>query len=249
MISVVLPAYNESLMLSATVREIHKFLKARKEDFQIVIVENGSTDNTCEIAEQLALKYSAIDFFSEISADYGHALRRGFQESKGDVVVNFDVDFYDFDFLERAVSLIRETPHNCPSIVVGSKRAHGSRDERSILRRFATFVFSSILRVGFGLGVTDTHGVKAFHRASVAPFEQQCHFGIDLFDTELILRCERAGLVVHEIPVAVKESRPARSALISRIPRTLSGLTAMKLLFIKESFVRRTSKVHAKMHS
>lgn len=79
--------------------------------------------------------------------------------------------------------------------------------------------------------MTDTHGVKAFHRASVSPYEAECHFGIDLFDTELILRCERAGLVVNEIPVTVKESRPARSGLLSRVPRTLKGLLTMRMLF------------------
>src|SRR5436189_88758 len=81
--------------------------------------------------------------------------------------------------------------HDLPVIVVGSKRTVGAHDERPPLRRLATFVFSTLLRFGFGLGVTDTHGVKAFHRASVAPFEEECHFGVDLFDTELILRCEQ----------------------------------------------------------
>lgn len=249
MISVVLPAYNESETLPTTVADVHEFLAARNEDFQIVIVENGSTDDTREVARGLFETYPEVDYFHQLYADYGNALRIGFEHSKGDVVVNFDVDFYDFDFLERAVTLIRETQHNRPSIVVGSKRAVGARDERTVLRRFATLVFSTLLRVGFGLGVTDTHGIKAFHRASVAPLVADCHFGIDLFDTEVILRCERAGLVVNEIPVTVKESRPARSPLLSRIPRTLSGLAKMRLLFIKESFVRRSGTVHAKMHS
>jgi glycosyltransferase involved in cell wall biosynthesis len=249
MISVVLPAFNESETLRSTVSDVNAYMKNRGEDYEIIMVENGSTDNTAEIAEKLAKKYKFAHYFHQPLADYGNALRRGFRESQGDIVVNFDVDFYDLDFLERAINLIRNTHDNRPSIVVGSKRSVGARDERPILRRCATFVFSSLLRFGFGLGVTDTHGVKAFHRASVAPYEEQCHFGIDLFDTELILRCEQAGLVVNEIPVTVKESRPARSGLLSRVPRTLLGLTKMKLLFIKESFVRRTQRSHVKMHS
>jgi len=249
MISVVLPAFNESDMLEETVDAVYKYLESRKEDFQVIIVENGSDDNTAEIGQRLASESEFIDFFHSPIADYGSALRQGFQNAKGDIVVNFDVDFYDLDFLERAVTIIRNTKKNRPAIVVGSKRAIGSRDERSALRRLATLVFSSILRIGFGLGVTDTHGVKAFHRASVAPLESLCHFGSDLFDTELILRCEREGLIVNEIPVAVKESRPARSPLISRIPRTLQGLAAMRILFLKESFVRRNQSIHAKMHT
>jgi glycosyltransferase involved in cell wall biosynthesis len=248
MISVVLPAYNESDMLPTTVSDVDAYLNARKEPYEIIIVENGSTDNTSHVGRTLSKEYESVRFFHESMADYGNALRKGFRESTGDIVVNFDVDFYDTDFLERAVTIIRNSERNRPSIVVGSKRTVGAHDERPPLRRLATFVFSSLLRVGFGLGVTDTHGVKAFHRASVAPYESECHFGIDLFDTELILRCERAGLVVHEIPVSVKESRPARSGLLSRIPRTLAGLCSMRLLFIKESFVRRANSMHAKMH-
>ncbi len=247
MISVVLPAYNESRMLPVTVEQVHRFLSARNEEFEIIVVENGSTDDTSQVAQLLAKQYDHVVCFHQPRPDYGKALRKGFQESRGEIIVNFDVDFYDFDFLERAVTLIRATKHNRPSIVVGSKRAVGSRDERTVVRRFATFVFSLLLKIGFGLGVTDTHGVKALHRASVQPIEAQCLFGIDLFDTELILRCERAELVVIEIPVEVKESRPARSPLISRIPRTLKGLAAMRILFFKESIVRRKSHPHAKM--
>lgn len=248
MISVVLPAYNESDTLPNTVKDIYEYLSKRDEDFQIVVVENGSTDNTLEVAKKLSKKYKQVDTFHQDLANCGNAMRKGFQESRGDIVVNFDVDFFDLDFLERAVTIIRETKHNRPSVVVGSKRAVGSRDERPPIRRLATFTFCTILRVGFGMGVTDTHGVKAFHRASVAPLEAQCHFGVDIFDTELVLRCERAGLTVHEIPVAVKESRPARSPLFTRVPRTLMGLARMRLLFLKESFVRKTDHVHAKMH-
>lgn len=249
MISVVLPAYNESDTLPQTVSEIHEYLSSRDEDFQIVIVENGSTDDTLKVANSLSKKFSNVDTFHLDVANCGNAMRKGFQESKGDIVINFDVDFYDLDFLERAVTIIRETKHNRPSVVVGSKRAVGSRDERPPIRRLATFTFCTILRVGFGMGVTDTHGVKAFHRASVAPLEEQCHFGVDIFDTELVLRCERAGLTVHEIPVAVKESRPARSPLISRIPRTLLGLARMRILFLKEAFIRKTACSHAKMRT
>lgn len=247
MISVVLPAYNEAETLEATVSDILAYMKSRKEAFEIIIVENGSSDATLEIGDQLATDIKEVKFFFEDIADYGAALRRGLREASGDVVVNFDVDFYDFDFLERASQMIREEGDKRPAIVVGSKRADGSNDNRSMLRRFATFVFSSILKFGFGLGVSDTHGVKAMHRSSVYDIESQCKFTVDLFDTELILRCERAGIIVSEIPVTVEESRPARSNLISRIPRTLLGLTKMRFVFFYESIFRRGELKPAKL--
>jgi len=239
MISIVLPAYNESETITDTVTDLISYMSSRDENFEIVIVQNGSHDNTSEISKGLSARYDQVKSFDLEVPDYGAALRKGFQESKGELVVNFDVDFYDTAFLEDAVALVRSETQERPEVVVGSKRAEGSNDERPILRRLATFVFSTLLKVLFRLKVSDTHGIKAFHRASVAPLEEQCLFTIDLFDTELIIRCERAGLRVVEIPVTVKESRPARSPIISRIPRTLAGLAKMKIIFIKEAIVRR----------
>ena len=90
-----------------------------------------------------------------------------------------------------------------------------------------TATFSTILRVGYGLKVSDTHGMKALLRAPLLPVVARCRYGRDLFDTELILRAERAGLAVAEIPVDVEELRPARTSIVRRIPRTLSGLARL----------------------
>jgi hypothetical protein len=105
----------------------------------------------------------------------------------------------------------------------------------------ATWVFTTILRVAFGLRVSDTHGMKAMRRAAVEPFAEQCFSGQDLFDTELILRIERAGLGTSEIAVAVHELRPARSSFLSRVPRTLRGLCTLRMALWKESRAQRSS--------
>jgi hypothetical protein len=159
--------------------------------------------------------------------DYGAALRAGLLAAEGDIVVNFDVDYYDLGFIADALE--RLAADDQPAIVVGSKRAEGARDERHGLRRLVTAVFSGILRYGFGLGVSDTHGMKAMRREIVEPLARACHNGTDLFDTELILRAERAGLVVVELPVVVVERRPSRSPIWRRVPRTLLGLLRLRL--------------------
>jgi hypothetical protein len=150
----------------------------------------------------------------------------------GDVVVNFDVDFCDLGFLDRAVPMV-EAPDG-PAVVVGSKRSAGSDDTRNWQRRLVTNVFSSLLRYGFGLSVSDTHGVKAMRREAVAPLARHCRFGQDLFDTELILRAERSGLHSAEVPVEVVEKRPARSSIRARIPRTVKGLVALRIALWRE---------------
>jgi glycosyltransferase involved in cell wall biosynthesis len=229
--SVVLPAHNEEAILAITVTEVTDGLRARGLDFEVLVVENGSTDRTASLADELAASHPEVRSLQHPVPDYGLALRRGLLEAQGDIVVNFDVDYYDLDFFDRAVALIRDAG---AAIVVGTKRGEGAEDTRTLPRRLVTAGFTLVLRRGFGLRVSDTHGMKALDRASVAPIAARCQLGTDLFDTELVLRAERAGLVVAELPVRVEERRPARSPIARRILRTIVGLRRLRLSLRQE---------------
>jgi glycosyltransferase involved in cell wall biosynthesis len=225
-ISVVMPAFNEAEIIATSVKDVVTALRARESSFEVIVVENGSTDDTLTIARELADAFPEVRVEHRDEADYGQALRTGLLTATGDAVVNFDTDYYDLDFLDVAVA--RVLAPGGPAIVVGSKRAQGATDERSLLRKVATAVFSTVLRVVFRLSVSDTHGMKAMRRAAVDPIARDCRFGQDLFDTELILRAERAGLTAAEIPVVVRELRPARTSIARRVPRTLVGLVKLR---------------------
>ena len=82
---------------------------------------------------------------------------------------------------------------------------------------------------GFGLSVSDTHGMKVLSRAEVAPLVEVCRCGADLFDTELVLRAERAGLGVAELPVTVRDTRPPRTSIVTRMLRSLTGLVRLRM--------------------
>jgi glycosyltransferase involved in cell wall biosynthesis len=226
-VSVVMPAFNEAEILEASVGEVVEGLRALGIAFEVVVVENGSTDGTAAIADRLAAGHPEVRAQHLEQADYGRALRAGLLAARGTDVVNFDTDYYDLAFL--AAALDRLHAPDAPAIVVGSKRAPGADDTRPPLRRFVTAVFSTILRVAFGLRVSDTHGMKAMRRAAVEPHARACRFGADLFDTELVLRVERAGLSTAEIPVAVVELRPARTSILRRAPRTILGLVRLRI--------------------
>jgi glycosyltransferase involved in cell wall biosynthesis len=231
-LTVVMPAFNEVEILESSVNAVVHGLRARGETFEIVIVENGSTDGTPALADALAASEAEVRVEHRAEADYGRALRAGLLAAHGDAIVNFDTDFYDLGFLEAAVP--RVLAPDGPAIIVGSKRGEGASDERAALRKLATAVFSTVLRVGFGLHVSDTHGIKAMRRAAVEPFARACRSGQDLFDTELILRVERAGLRTAEIPVGVTELRPARTSIMQRVPRTLLGLVKLRIALFRD---------------
>jgi glycosyltransferase involved in cell wall biosynthesis len=222
-----MPAFNEAELLERSVGEVVEGMSGRGEPFEVVVVENGSRDATPAVADALAATHPEVRVLHLASPDYGVALRAGLLAAEGDVVVNFDVDYYDLAFVGEARA--RLDAADAPAIVVGSKRAKGARDQRSFLRRLVTAVFSAVLRYGFGLRVSDTHGMKAMRRSAVEPLARACRFGTDLFDTELILRAERAGLHTVELPVEVVERRPSRSPIWRRVPRTLLGLVRLRL--------------------
>lgn len=226
-----MPAHNEEAYLRQAVEPLVAALARRRGGFEVVICENGSTDSTAEVARALAA-HPQVRWLSLAEADYGRALRAGFLAARGELVVNFDVDLVDLGFLEQAVGLVRERHAD---LVIGSKRAPGAADTRPVARRVVTWGFSTLLRLGFGLRASDTHGLKLLRKASTAPLVEACRSGTDIFDTELVLRAERAGLTVLEIPVRVTEQRPARTPIASRIPRTLLGLGRLRLLLWGEA--------------
>jgi glycosyltransferase involved in cell wall biosynthesis len=226
MISIVMPAHNEERYLEPAIKTVVQGLRERGYDFEVIIAENGSTDRTGSRLSALAASHKEVAPIRLPAADYGAALRTGFDACSGEFVINFDVDFVDLAFLDEALMRLQDPS---VAVVVGSKRAPGALDGRGIGRRVITSVFSTILRAGFGLRVTDTHGIKAMRRAAVQPIVGLCKFGEDVFDTELILRAERAGLVVVEIPVSVEELRPARTPIWSRIPRSLIRLGQLRV--------------------
>ncbi len=226
-VSVVMPAHNEEGLIDTTLDEVTEALRSRDLRFEVLVVENGSTDATLADARAVAGEDSTIVVLTRPKADYGESMRAGILASTGEVVVVFDVDYYDAAFLDRVLPAL--TTAGGPAIVVGSKRAPGTTDARPWPRRAITAGFATLLRFGFGLGVSDTHGMKAMRRELVTPIAERCRNGTDLFDTELVLRADRAGLVVTEVPVTVEERRPSRTPIARRIARTLVGLVRLRV--------------------
>jgi hypothetical protein len=161
--------------------------------------------------------------------DYGFAMKTGMLAGRGALIVNFDIDFHDVDFMLKAGELLSGA-----GIVVGSKLMEGAEDRRSAARHFISLGFTTILRVLFDRRMDDTHGMKVLRREVVQRYAPQTVRTTDLFDTELIIRARRAGVVVRALPVTVEEKRKARSSIVRRIPRTIRGLIELRIVLWKE---------------
>jgi len=219
--SIVIPVYNEASFLPIGLPRLLAQLDEAELDYRILIMENGSTDGSAAVARSLAAD-AAVEVHSLPEADYGAAMYEGFRLADGEWVVNFDIDYFSARFLTTVLELGDQA-----DIVIASKRDPESEDRRSWLRRLATQVFNLLLRGLFSSQVTDTHGMKAFRRPLVEEIVPTVVSRQDLFDTELVLRAERRGYRIVEVPVIVEEIRPARS-LLKRVPRTLKGLWTIR---------------------
>ena len=227
-VSVVVPVYNEADFVGEALPKLIDAMESVGVPYRVIIVENGSTDRTAERTLEVA-KGMPAEVLSLPEPDYGAAMREGFLKADADWVINFDIDYFSGEFVQTVLDQPDEV-----DLVIASKRDPGSEDARPPIRRLATRVFNLLLRSILDSGVTDTHGMKGFRRKLVDDLAPQVVSTQDLFDTELVIRAERAGYEIVEVPVRVEEIRTARSSLVKRAPRTVIGLLQIRSLLQSE---------------
>ena len=119
--------------------------------------------------------------------------------------------------------------------IVASKRMSESEDKRTIVRKLATSTFVFILKILFQTSLSDTHGMKAIRRVNIEKEIDNVISTQDIFDTELLIRIEKSGFKIQEVPTKVNEIRPSVSVIFKRIPRTLKSLLKLRYQLFKES--------------
>ncbi|HKC61692.1 MAG TPA: glycosyltransferase family 2 protein [Myxococcales bacterium] len=222
-ISIVIPVYDEAAIVREATRELRRKLDALGWEYEIVLAENGSRDGTQDLLREIAREDPRVRWFHEERPDYGRALKRGILEARGRVIICDEIDLCDVGFYQRALPIIAEGA----DLVVGSKAMRGADDARPWIRRMATRLITLLLRLTTGFRGTDTHGLKAFVRERLAPVARACVVERDLFASELVIRAQRAGCDVREIPIALREKRPPSVQLLRRVPRVLKGLVQL----------------------
>ncbi|MDP9036788.1 MAG: glycosyltransferase [Myxococcota bacterium] len=228
-ISIVIPVYNEQAILHAAVVDLRERLKPLGWSYEIILAENGSKDRTIEIGHELAAKYSdpadgQVKLISMGEPNYGKALKQGILLARGNIVLCDEIDLCDTDFHRRAVEII-ETGE--ADLVVGSKLAVGSADERPLIRHAASIAYSTLLKVMLGFRGTDTHGLKAFRRAALLDTVRSCLIEKDVFASEFVIRADRGGVIIKEIPVQIIEKRPPSINLFKRVPNVLKSVVKL----------------------
>ena len=220
MISIVIPIYNEARIVREAAAELCHKLDDLRWEYELILSENGSRDGTLQILENLPAQLPRTRWLHEEEPNYGRALKLGILQARGEVVICDEIDLCDVEFYQRALPILEQGA----DMVVGSKAMKGANDARPLVRRLATRTITLLLRVVTGFRGTDTHGLKAFKRERLVDVARACVVDRDLFASEFVIRAQRMGRDVREIPIALREKRPPSTRLLQRVPRVLKGL-------------------------
>jgi glycosyltransferase involved in cell wall biosynthesis len=222
-LTVVIPVHNEAAFLPGALPRLFDELGTVDAEISVLVVENGSTDETADLVREAMEGYPNLGLLELPTPDYGAAMRDGFLQADTEWAANLDIDYFSGEFLSNALDL-GETA----DVVLASKRVEGADDQRTVTRRFATWTFNQILKFALASGVSDTHGMKLVRMTVVDDIAPQVISTTDLFDTELVVRAERTGYRIVELPASVEELRESKSNLVKRVPRTLKGVWAIR---------------------
>jgi glycosyltransferase involved in cell wall biosynthesis len=228
-ISIVIPIYNEQGILHSAVVDLRERLKPFGWNYEIILTENGSKDRTIEIGHEIAAKYNdpkdgQVKIISMGEPNYGKALKQGILLARGDLVICDEIDLCDADFHRGAIEILDSGEAD---MVIGSKLAVGSEDDRPMWRHVASLAYTGMLRTLLGFRGTDTHGLKAFRRLALLDIVRACLVDKDVFASEFVIRADRGGVKVKEIPVRLMEKRPPSINLFKRVPNVLKSVAKL----------------------
>jgi glycosyltransferase involved in cell wall biosynthesis len=200
-LSIVIPAYNEERRLAETLKRVRAYLQARRADAEVIVVDDGSRDNTAALIEARRAEFPGLRLVSNgRNRGKGYSVRHGMLEARGRIALFTDADLSaPIEEADKLLAALGEY-----DVAIGSRAVDRSLIEvhQSPLREFAGIIFNWIVRAVTGLKFVDTQcGFKAFvrERARII-FEQQRieRFG---FDPEILFLAKHHGLRAVEIPV------------------------------------------------
>jgi dolichyl-phosphate beta-glucosyltransferase len=209
--SIIIPAYNEGLRLGASLDRVIAFVAQQRWQAEIIVVNDGSTDNTAELVREFATRNATVRLVSNPgNRGKGFSVRNGMLNAHGDILLFSDAD------LSAPIS---EAAKLIAAIEAGADVAIGSRwldpslqtHRQSLLRQFLGRGYNLLMRVILGLNFKDTQcGFKAFTRKAarlIFPAQQIERWG---FDPELLFLARRAGLTAKEVAVRWGHDRGTR---------------------------------------
>ena len=236
--SILIPAYNEEKNIILTITETIKVFEDFKKDYEIIVIDDGSTDNTCNL-----VKKNLPNFNNEVKLESyspnkgkGYALKYGFNFASGDYVLFLDADLDLHP--SQLVNLYNLMMKKNADVVIGSKLNKSSSLNYPAIRKFLSRGYYIFIKVLFHLPLKDTQtGLKLFKYEVLKNSINKLRINKYAFDLELLAIINKYGYKIIESPVTVKSKRKHRKiGLKDIINIALDTIWIFYRLNIKKSY-------------
>ena len=225
-LSVVIPAHNEEKRMLVTLEKISAFLKAKGYSHEIIVVDDGSTDNTVNVVEAFSKKNNEPIQILKSSFNYGkgHAVRKGVLASSGDYILFSDADLSTpIEEIEKFLPLFQEGY----DVVIGSRAL---RDSQLLIRKpwyreNMGRIFNLFVRMFVMKGIKDTQcGFKVFKNEVAKKIFEKLNIEHFAFDVEALFIARRLGYKIRDVPVVWIDSLYSRVHIIRDSLRMINDL-------------------------
>lgn len=221
-LSVVIPAYNEDENIASTLQDIAQYLKTKNYSYEIIIVDDGSSDKTAELA---ALEGKVFPNFSLLrhspNKGKGYAVKEGILSAKGSLILFMDADNSTrINQIDKFISAILEGY----DLAIGSRRVDGAIIEelQPAHRRFLGNIYIKLSSLVLGTAINDYNcGFKLYKKEVAKNLFEKLTRNDWSFDSELIFLASKLNLKIKEIPVVWQDKqktskvRPLRDGIKS----------------------------------
>jgi len=211
-LSIVVPAYNEEQRLPPTLDRLHAFLSAQPLRYEIVVVDDGSKDRTCEVVEAAMTRIPHLRLVRQLpNAGKGAAVRRGMLAATGQIRVMCDADCsMPPEQLPRLLAPIIACK---AEIAIGSRYAEGAKTDvkQPKYRVLWSRLCNKVIQRSLVPGIRDTQcGFKAFTAEAARDLFKRATINGWAFDLEILALALRRGFVVEEVGVEWKDDNRSR---------------------------------------
>lgn len=203
---IAIPALNEEKILQNNIEKIFLFCQKNiTDDWQIVIADNQSTDQTSAIGKNLDTIYPNVSYLYINQRGKGLAIKQAWHKFTADVYCFMDADLAtNLEALPKLIAAIKQGA----DIAIGSRYHKESKVERSFFRKIFSWGYKIVLKIILKTKINDAPcGFKAISHRVKEQLLGQVEDNSWFFDSELVLRAEKAGYKISEIPVDWQEPR------------------------------------------
>ena len=224
-VSLIVPCYNSGSYIYRNLQEVVRTLHKFGIDHEIIVVDDGSTDNTFEEAKEAENGNLKVVGYTE-NKGKGYALKYGVRFATGDFITFADADLDIHP--NQLMTLIRYMEENNADIVIGSKRHKDSKVDYPLKRRILSYVYHLFVAALFRLKIKDTQGgFKLLKRQCADKILPKVLIKKFAFDLELLVVAKKFGFKIVEAPIEVKQLFKSSSVGAGTIKNMLQDTLAV----------------------